>query len=146
MRCASFTSEAWTGDGLLLLFQTVYSTVPFYFSLPTIPRPAPPPFKVFLSLITAVSQPPHGTGFPLCLCSSAQFVCCLSLCKCVLSLSDFCTPQLLLSLRVPFSCPFKYLLPLSVGLFSLSSRMDRPPSSYEISGGWRIRQACDPFV
>jgi len=40
------------------------------------------PSKVFLSL-TPVSQPPHRAGFSLCLCSSAKFVCCLSLCKCV---------------------------------------------------------------
>lgn len=73
--------------------------------------------KNLLSLITTVSRSPHGTGFPLCLCSSAQFVCCLSLCKCVSTLFPFFAhhdpPHYL---RV-ISRPFKHLLRLSGLLF-----------------------------
>lgn len=45
--------------------------------------------KISLSLVATVSQPPHETGFPLCLCPSVQFVCCSSLCICVLVPSPF---------------------------------------------------------
>jgi len=129
--------HAWEG-WVASFASTVYTSVPFHFSSATPPNPALSLSKVFHSLAT-VSQSFHGTRFPSCLCSSAQFVCRLSLCKCVLALFPFAHHN------SPFICGPLYTHS-NLGSASLpgscfSSGMDNPPPPCSFSRGQRLRHA-----
>ena len=132
-------------DGFLLLSQL------FTCLFPSMPprRPCTSLSKVFLSL-TAVSQPPPRNWVPpSCLRSSAQFVCCLSLCKCVLALFPLAhtprNPPLICNL-LPHTLS-KHLIRLSVGLLVSGTEWTILSSSCDISRGKHLRRAnVDSFA
>ena len=125
-------------DGLLLLFQLFTCLFPF------IPphQPCTTLSKVFLPPTTA-PRPSHGTGIPSCLRSSAQFACCLSLCKCVLAIF----PPAHTARNPPLICnslPCTFKLIPSVGLSFLERNGRSFPHLTLFWRGKHLRHAHDP--
>lgn len=105
--------------------------------------------KALLSLITTVSPVPRNLVPPLCLCSSAQSVCCLSLCKCVSRSPNFAHHGFLPRLSAVHSIAhlIKHPLPFSIGL-SFHERNGRSILTHltSVSIGWHLRHAHVSFV
>ena len=114
---------------------TVYTSVPFHFSPASPPNPVLP-FQSFPFPRNSVSIIPRNQ-VPSCLCSSAQFVCRLSLCKCVYWLS------FLLHITIPVLSVVHstHIQTPALPRSCLSSGMDNPPPSYSFSRGQRLRHA-----